>query len=78
MDNKLDDQVVIKQDLLYSNNNYTGGINKDTSELKKDTDKLKNTLKKNESKFTEIKIIIKQMMIHNLHYSSGNTDSPKS
>ena len=46
MDNKLDEQVVIKQDLLYSKNNYTGGINKDTSDLKKDTDKLKNTLKK--------------------------------
>ena len=64
MYNKLDGQFLILQALVDAN--------------KKNTDELKKTLKKHEPKFTEIKIIIKQMMVRNLHYSPDNMYSPKS
>ena len=64
MDNKLDEQLISTQDLMDDN--------------KEDTDDLKKKLNKHNSGFYEIKTLIKQIMVQNLHYSPEQKDLPNS
>ena len=63
MDNNLDYRLNIIQASIDTNN--------------QDNDNIKKTLTKYDSEFTDIKTIIKQMMVQNHHYSPDNMESPK-